>query len=51
MRQIAERMAARGHDVTVATSLHPRRKSKVVNGVNVREFRAGGKMVYGLKAR
>jgi glycosyltransferase involved in cell wall biosynthesis len=48
MRQIAERMAALGHDVTVATSLHPRRKSKVVNGVNVREFKAGGKMVYGL---
>jgi glycosyltransferase involved in cell wall biosynthesis len=48
MRQIAERMAARGHDVTVATSRHYRRKSKVVNGVKIQEFRAGGKMVYGL---
>ena len=48
MRQIAERMAVRGHDVTVATSRHPRRKSKVVNGVNIREFKAGGKLVYGL---
>ena len=46
MRQIAERMAERGHDVTVATSRHPQRKSKVVNGVKIREFKAGGKMVY-----
>src|ERR1700733_1701220 len=51
MRQIAERMATRGHDVTVATSRHPRRKSKVINGVNVREFKAGGKMVYGLSGQ
>lgn len=51
MRQIAERMAARGHDVTVATSRHPRRKSSVVNGVKVRAFKAGGKMVYGLNGQ
>lgn len=48
MRQIAERMAARGHQVTVATSQHPLRKEGVVNGVAVRAFNAGGKMVYGL---
>ena len=48
MRQIAERMAARGHDVTVATSRHPERKSTVVNGVKIRAFDAGGKLVYGL---
>ncbi|MBB4361490.1 glycosyltransferase involved in cell wall biosynthesis [Bradyrhizobium sp. CIR18] len=48
MRQIAERMAARGHDVTVATSFHPDRRSKVVNGVRIRAFVAGGKSVYGL---
>jgi glycosyltransferase involved in cell wall biosynthesis len=48
MRQIAERMAAKGHDVTVATSRHPRRKSNIVNGVTIRAFNAGGKMVYGL---
>jgi glycosyltransferase involved in cell wall biosynthesis len=51
MRQIAERMAARGHDVTVATSRHPRRKSNLVNGVKIREFKAGGKMVYGLNGQ
>jgi glycosyltransferase involved in cell wall biosynthesis len=51
MRQIAERMAARGHDVTVATSRHPQRKSGVVNGVTIRAFSAGGKMVYGLNGQ
>src|SRR5579872_7313367 len=45
MRQIAERMAARGHDVTVATKRHPLRTSNVVNGVKVRQFKAGGKLV------
>ena len=48
MRQLAERMAAMGHDVTVATSWHPKRKSAVINGVNIRSFRAGGKMPHGL---
>jgi glycosyltransferase involved in cell wall biosynthesis len=48
MRQIAERMVARGHDVTVATRRHPQRKEEVVNGVKIRAFRTGGKSVYGL---
>jgi glycosyltransferase involved in cell wall biosynthesis len=51
MRQIAERMAARGHDVTVATSQHPRRKSGVVNGVKIRGFKAGGKKAYRLNGQ
>ena len=51
MRQIAERMAARGHDVTVATSWHPQRKSNTVNGVKIREFKAGGKVVYRLNGQ
>jgi glycosyltransferase involved in cell wall biosynthesis len=51
IRQIAERMAARGHDVTVATSSHPHRKSTFINGVNVREFKAGGKIAYGLNGQ
>jgi glycosyltransferase involved in cell wall biosynthesis len=51
MRHIAERMAARGHDVTVATSRHPQRKSEVVNGVRIRAFDAGGKMVYSLNGQ
>lgn len=51
MSQIAERLAARGHDVTVATSRHRRRTSNVVNGVKIRAFNAGGKMVYGLNGQ
>jgi glycosyltransferase involved in cell wall biosynthesis len=51
MRQLAERLAARGHDVTVATSHHRERTSNVVNGVKVRAFKAGGKMVYGLNGQ
>jgi glycosyltransferase involved in cell wall biosynthesis len=51
MRQIAERMAARGHDVTVATSRHPLRRSKILNGVKIREFKASGKMVYHLNGQ
>ena len=51
MRQLAERLAARGHDVTVATSRHHQRTSNVVNGVKIRAFNAGGKMVYGLNGQ
>lgn len=51
MRQIAERMVAVGHEVTVATSWHPDRKSKVINRVNVRDFKAGGRIAYGLNGQ
>ena len=51
MRQLAVRLAARGHDVTVATSRHRQRTSNVVNGVKIRAFNAGGKMVYGLSGQ
>jgi glycosyltransferase involved in cell wall biosynthesis len=47
MRQIAERMAARGHDVTVAARHHPERAG-IVNGVKIRQFRAKGKLAYSL---
>jgi glycosyltransferase involved in cell wall biosynthesis len=49
MRQIAERLAARGHDVTVATRRHPQRTEHTVNRVKIREFRAGGKLAYALQ--
>ena len=48
MRQIAERMAVRGHDVTVATRHHPQRTDSTVNGVKIRQFRASGKLAYSL---
>lgn len=49
MRQIGERLAGRGHRVTVATSHLPERTAQRVNGVEIREFRAGGNLVAGLR--
>ena len=37
MRQIAERMAAGGHDVSVATRVHPDRKTDIHNGVHIQD--------------
>lgn len=49
MRQIAERMAAAGHDVTVATRTHSDRKSQRHNGVNIVGFDVGGNLVTGIR--
>jgi len=49
MRQIAERLAARGHDVWVATGSHPHRSTDtMVNGVRVVSFPISGNRVKGL---
>lgn len=49
VRQIAERLAARGHAVTVATGGHPARPADVVaNGVRVVSFPVSGGLVRGL---
>ncbi len=48
IRQIAERMAAAGHDVAVATSRNPDRKSGSHNGVRIHEFRVSGNLVTGI---
>lgn len=48
MRQIAERMALAGHEVTVATSHLRERNFAMLNGVHVREFKIGGNLVQGL---
>lgn len=49
MRQIAERLAAMGHRVTVATSQHPDRAFDVVrNGVRVVSFDISGNAVRGM---
>ncbi len=49
IRQIAERLAAKGHDVTVATSCHPLRPNEAqVNGVRVLSFNVAGGFVRGL---
>jgi glycosyltransferase involved in cell wall biosynthesis len=48
IRQIAEQMVKAGHDVTVATSAHPARASKLHNGVRIREFKVEGSLVAGI---
>jgi glycosyltransferase involved in cell wall biosynthesis len=48
IRQIAERMAAAGHDVAVATSKNPDREADSHNGVRIYEFRVGGNLVTGI---
>jgi glycosyltransferase involved in cell wall biosynthesis len=48
IRQIAERMAAAGHDVAVATSKNPDRKADSHNGVRIHEFHVGGNLVTGI---
>jgi glycosyltransferase involved in cell wall biosynthesis len=49
MRQIAERLAAKGHSVTVATSPHPQRPVETIrNGVRVVSFAVTGNRVNGL---
>ena len=49
MRQIAERMVAAGHDVTVATTKLPERGSSVHNGVKIEEFLVAGNFVAGIR--
>ena len=47
VRQLSERMAAAGHDVTVATSKLPERKADTLNGVRIVEFDVSGSAVRG----
>lgn len=48
VRQIAERMAAKGHEVTVATTKISARSSLQHQGVNIVEFEVSGNLVRGL---
>lgn len=47
VRQISERLVQRGHHVTVATTFHPDRSSKIINGVRVEAFEIAGNAVNG----
>jgi glycosyltransferase involved in cell wall biosynthesis len=49
MRQIAERLAAAGHDVSVAARFHPDRKTDVYNGVRIHSFNVTGNLVTGMR--
>lgn len=49
MRQVAERLVERGHEVTVATTALPDRTARVHNGVRIEEFAVTGNLVSGLE--
>src|ERR1700722_12510419 len=49
MRQIAERMAASGHDDSVEKRVHPDRKTDVHNGVRIHAFDIAGNLVTGIR--
>src|SRR6266508_4561685 len=49
VRQVSERLAARGHDVTVATTRLAERASRRPNGVRIAEFDVAGNSVRGIR--
>lgn len=49
VRQLSERLAEKGHDVTVATSRLSKRKEFRVNGVRIVEFSVRGNLAHGLQ--
>lgn len=50
IRQIAERLVAKGHEVTVATTAVPSRRKMTLRGVVIEEFRISGNEGWGIKA-
>lgn len=48
VRQISERLAARGHEVTVATTRLPQRAGREIAGVRIAEFEARGNEATGM---
>jgi len=48
MKQIAERLVARGHEVTVATTALPNRDFTALNGVQIEQFAMTGNLVRGM---
>jgi glycosyltransferase involved in cell wall biosynthesis len=49
VRQISERLACMGHEVTVATRKDPLRSEKVISGVHIEEFDISGSWTFGMK--
>lgn len=49
IKQLAERMIARGHSVTVATTAIPSRGFKELHGVKIQEFAVSGNLVKGMR--
>lgn len=48
VKQLSERMAAKGHGVTVATTKLPNRSESIINGVRIKEFSIEGNAVRGI---
>jgi L-malate glycosyltransferase len=48
IKQVSEHLAAFGHEVTVATSATPARKTAILNGVHIKEFSCSGNIVEGI---
>ena len=48
MKQIAERLVSRGHEVTVATTALPNRDFTSLNGVQIAQFAVSGNLVRGM---
>ena len=48
MRQLAERLVEKGHQVTVATSKLPNRNFTSLGGVSIKEFSVSGNLVRGI---
>lgn len=48
LQQIAERIAKRGHDITVATSKLQERQSTIINNVKIKEFDVSGNSIRGI---
>ena len=49
VKQLSERLAARGHDVTVATTRLPERTGRAMNGITLEEFAISGNAVRGFE--
>jgi len=49
VQMISEGLAARGHQVTVATGWHPQRDFSSLNGVDIRQFKVSGKWGRGFR--
>ena len=48
VKQISERLAALGHEITVATTYLAERKEQIINGVKIIQFKISGNIVRGL---
>jgi glycosyltransferase involved in cell wall biosynthesis len=51
MRQLAERLVVRGHEVMVATTELPIRHFGKLNGVTIKEFKISGNLVRGMEGK